>query len=119
MYFAEGDFVFFDFSETQARGSKPLDPPKTNPPLAYIPYPQLNFNFRGKMEANQPWLVVDAIVIPGAQHLLSKHPEKLIPKFNPDNDVLPEEHLKQFMLSLRLLNVEHEDIVCSLFPYTF
>ena len=29
------------------------------------------------------------------------------------------DHIKQFMLSLRLFDVQHEDVVCSLFPYTF
>ena len=71
------------------------------------------------MEANLPWLVVDAIAIPCAQHPLPKHLEKILPKLDPDNDVLPKDHIKQVMLSLRLLNVEHEDGVCILFPYTF
>lgn len=70
------------------------------------------------MEANLPQVVVDAIAIPSAQHLLPKHPEKLLTKFDPNNDVLVEYHIKHFMLSLRLLNVEHEDLVCRLFPYT-
>ena len=70
------------------------------------------------MEANQPWPVVDAIVVPGAQHPLPKHPEKLLPKFDPDNDVLPN-HIKQFMICLRLMNVEHVYVVCRLFSYTF
>ena len=71
------------------------------------------------MEANQPFLIVDAIPISSAQHPLPKHLEKIIPKFNLDNDVLLEDHIRKFMLSLRLLNVEHEDVVCRLFPYTF
>lgn len=37
------------------------------------------------MEANRPWLAVDAIVVPGAQHPLPKHLEKLLPKFDLDN----------------------------------
>jgi hypothetical protein len=71
------------------------------------------------MASNQPWLVVDAIAVPGDQHPLPKHHEKLLPKFDLDNDVLPEDHIKQFMFSLRLMNVEHEDVVCRLFLYTF
>ena len=38
---------------------------------------------------NQPWLASDAIVVPSSQHPLPKHPKKLLPKFDPDNDVLP------------------------------
>ena len=62
---------------------------------------------------------MNAIVVPGAQHPLPKHPEKLLPKFDHDNDVTLEDHIKQFMLSLRLKNVQHDDVVCRLFPYTF
>jgi hypothetical protein len=71
------------------------------------------------MSANRPWLVVYVVAVPGAQHPLPKHPEKLLPKFDPDNDITPKDHIKQFMLSLRLLDVQHEDVVCRLFPYTF
>ena len=71
------------------------------------------------MEANIPWLVVDSIAVPGAQYPLPKHPEKLLPKFDLDNDVSPEDHITQFMLSLRLMDVQHEDVVCRFLPYTF
>ena len=57
------------------------------------------------MVANRLWLATDSIAVPGAQHPLPKHPEKLLPKFYPDNDVSPEDHIKQFMLSLRLMDV--------------
>ncbi|CAF4461799.1 unnamed protein product, partial [Adineta steineri] len=70
------------------------------------------------MEANRPWLATNAIAIPGAQHPLSKHPKNL-PKFDPDNDVTPEDHIKKYMLSLRLIDVHHEDVDFRLFPYTF
>jgi hypothetical protein len=71
------------------------------------------------MAANRPWLVMDAIVVPRAQHPLPKHPEKLLPKFDPDNDITSEDHIKKFMLCLRLLDVKHEDVVYRLFRYTF
>ena len=68
------------------------------------------------MAANRPWLVVYDIVLLGIQHPLPKHPEKLLPKFDPNNDVTLKDHIKQFMLSLRLMDVQHEDVVCRLFP---
>ena len=71
------------------------------------------------MAANRPWLAADIIAVPGVQHPLPKHLEKLLPKFDPDNDVTPEDHIKQFMLFLRLLDDQHEDVICRLFPYTF
>ena len=58
-------------------------------------------------------------MVPDIQHPMPKHPEKLLPKFDPDNDVTPKDHIKQFMCLLRLMDVEHEYVVCKLFPYTF
>ena len=69
--------------------------------------------------ANMPWLAQDAVAVPGVQHPLPKHPEKLLPKFNPELKEPAEYHVKKFMLAVRLLDVEHEDVVCRLFPYTF
>jgi hypothetical protein len=67
----------------------------------------------------RPWLDQDVVVVPGAQHPLPKHPEKWIPKFDPDSKQIVEDHMKKFMLAIRLRNVEHEDVVCRLLPYTF
>ena len=52
--FLEGDSTLFDFLETQAGGSRPLEPHETNPPLASIPSPRPNFNYGGNMASNQP-----------------------------------------------------------------
>ena len=43
----------------------------------------------------------------------------ILPKFDPDYDVLLKDHIKQFMLFVRLMNVEHAYVFCRLFPYTF
>jgi hypothetical protein len=67
----------------------------------------------------RPWLDQDVVDVPGAQHSLPKHPKKYIPKFDPDSKQIAEDHIKKFMLATRLCNVEHEDVVCRLFPYTF
>ena len=40
------------------------------------------------MEANQPWLTINALSIPRPQNPLPKHPEKLLPKFDPDDDTI-------------------------------
>jgi hypothetical protein len=67
----------------------------------------------------RPWLDQDVVVVPGDQHPLPKHPEKWLPKFDPDSKQIVEDHIKKFVLAIRLRNVEHEDVVCRLFPYTF
>jgi hypothetical protein len=71
------------------------------------------------MESNQPWITINALAILGPQNPLPKHPEKLLPKFDPKKAILPEDHIKQFMLSLNLMNVQHEFVVCRLFYFTF
>lgn len=71
------------------------------------------------MAANRPCLAIDSIARLGAQHPLPKHPKKLLPKFDPNNDVSLEDHIKRFMLSLRLMDAHHEDVVFRLFSYTF
>ena len=117
--FPEVDSTFYDFPKAEAGSFGPPEPPETNPPCTNPLSPQPNFNFLDNMEANRPWLVVDAIVVPSAQHPLPIHLENLLPKFDPDNDVTPEDHIKQFMLSLILMDVQHEYVVFILFPYTF
>ena len=119
MYFAEGYLTFFDFPETQVGSVGPLELPVANPNLASIPSPQLNFNFGGNMSANQPWLTINGLAIPVPQNPLPKHLEKILPKFDPDKDILPKYHIKQFMLTLNLTNVQHEYVVCKLFCFTF
>ena len=114
----EGDSTFYDFTEAQVGGSRPPELPEIKLPCTNPPSPIPNFNFLANMATNGPWLVADSIAIPSAQHPLPKHPEKLLPKFDPDNDVTPEGHIKQLMLSLRLIDVQHEDVVCRFFPYS-
>jgi hypothetical protein len=68
---------------------------------------------------NQPWLARDALEIPEWVHNLPQHPEKLLPKFDPKTYGLPKDHIKKFILVIILMNVQHEDVVCRIFPYTF
>jgi hypothetical protein len=88
-------------------GSSPSHPSTSTTPMANQNNPA------------RPWLDQDAVAVPRAQHPLPKHPEKWLPKFDPDSKQITEDHIKKFMLAIRLHNVEHEDVVCRLFPYTF
>ena len=117
--FPEEDSNFQDFPEVEEGGSGPPEPPENNTSGAIPISPRPTFRLIATMAANRPWLATDVVAVPGAQHPLPKHPEKLLPKFDPDNDITPEDHIKQFMISLRLSDVQHEDVVCRLFPYTF
>ena len=68
---------------------------------------------------NQPWLDRNIVVVPGISHNLPKQPDRLLPKYDLDIFGKPEDHIKKFILAIRLMNVQHEDIVYILFPYTF
>jgi hypothetical protein len=43
----------------------------------------------------------------------------MLPKYDPETSGLPEYHINKSILAIRLMNVQHEDVVCRLFPYTF
>jgi len=58
-------------------------------------------------------------ILPGQLHNLPKHLERLLPKYDPKTFFLPEDHVKKFIRAIRLMNVQFEDIVCCIFPYTF
>jgi hypothetical protein len=49
----------------------------------------------------------------------SPAPENLLPKYDPENSGFPEDHIKIFILSIKIMMVQHEDIVCRLFSYMF
>lgn len=51
-------------------------------------------------------------------HPLLDHPEKWLPKYNPDDGLPAKEHIKNFMLAMNLNGDAHEDIVVRFFPYT-
>jgi len=57
------------------------------------------------INANQPWLVHDVVVVPGEVHDMPKHLEKFLPKFDLDKKDSIEDHIKKIMLVVRLMNV--------------
>ena len=43
----------------------------------------------------------------------------MLPKFDPSENILVDDHLESFYLAIEGLRVgEHEDVVCRLFPHT-
>jgi hypothetical protein len=71
------------------------------------------------LQGDQPWLAGDTVAIPGQIHNIPRPLEKLLPNYDPETSGLPEDHINNFILTIRLMNVQHEDMVCRLFPYTF
>jgi hypothetical protein len=68
---------------------------------------------------NHSWLVRDSLSILGQVHNIPRHPEKLLHKFDLETSRVPEDNINKFILAIKLMNVQHEDVVCILFPYTF
>jgi hypothetical protein len=85
--------------------SPPPSPPRQPNTMAGVP--------------RTPWRTLGAVNVPGNQHDLPKNPDKWLPKFNPESRETPDDHINKFMLVVNLRSVEHEDVVCRLFPYTF
>ena len=71
------------------------------------------------LQYNQPLLARDTVAIPRRVHNVPQHLEKMLPKYDLGTSGLPEDHIKKFILVIRLTNVQHEDVVCRIFPYTF
>ena len=63
-----------------------------SPPYTNLASPKPKLNFLANMKAKRPWLSTESIAVLGSQHPLPKHPEKLLPKFDVDNDVTLEDH---------------------------
>ena len=52
-------------------------------------------------------------------HDLPQDFDKMLPKFEPSEGVLVDDHLQSFYLAIEGLRAgEHEDVVCRLFPHT-
>jgi hypothetical protein len=71
------------------------------------------------LQNNQPWLDKDIVAIPKQVHNLPRHREKLLPKFDPKTSGLSKDHIKKFILVIKLMDVPNEDVVCIIFHYTF
>ena len=67
----------------------------------------------------QPWFFIDVVFVPGILYEIPKHPKKFLAKFYPDKKDPAENHIKKFVLVVRLQRIFHEDVVCHLFPLTF
>jgi hypothetical protein len=55
----------------------------------------------------------------GEVHEMPRKFDRILPKFDPDKPESPKDHINNLFLAIRLLGVQHEDVVCRLFPYTF
>ena len=70
-------------------------------------------------DSNQPtWRARTQLNLATPLHDFPKHPDIVLPKFDLGKGISVD-YLKFFFLALELLNIEHEDVVCILFPHAF
>ena len=74
--------------------------------------------------ANQPppppaWRARLPLNLKPPLHDLTQDFDKMLPKFEPSEGILVDDHLQSFYLAVEGLQAkEHEDVVCILFPHT-
>ena len=76
------------------------------------------------VNANQPppppsWRARSPLNLTPPLHAMPHNFDKALPNFEPHERILVDDHLQSFYLALEGLQaVEHEDVVCRLFPHT-
>ena len=76
------------------------------------------------MDGNQPnpvpaWRARSPLNLTPPLHNLPQAFDKLLPKFDPVENIAVDDHLQSFYLALEGIRArEYEDVVCRLFPHT-
>ena len=76
------------------------------------------------VNVNQPnplpaWRARSPLNLTPPFHNLPQHFNKLLPKFDPEERIVVDDHLQSFYLEIEgLRDGEYEDVVCRLFPHT-
>jgi hypothetical protein len=65
------------------------------------------------------WMYHGALNLPELMHDLHKHLKIFLTKFDMDKVCSPKDHIKNFYLEIRLLDVWHEDVAYRILVYTF
>ena len=93
----------------------PIQTPVLSPP---------HFSLMAGINVNQPnplpaWKSRSPLNLTPPLHDLPQAFEKLLPKFDPNEKVVVDDHLQSFYLAIEGLRAgEYEDVVCRLFPHT-
>ena len=64
------------------------------------------------------WMTQGPLELSGVLHKMLRHVEKLLTKYDPDKIVKVEDHLDNFYLHMKTLDVCYADVACRLFPCT-
>ena len=71
-------------------------------------------------QANPPppaWRARTPLNLAPPLHDLPPNPQQSLPKFDLGEGIYVDDHLHSFFLALEVLAVEHEDVVCRMFPH--
>jgi hypothetical protein len=73
---------------------------------------------RNQREVIPRWRTQGALNLASEVHETPRKFDRLLPKFDLDKPVSPEDYINNLFLAIHLLGIQHEDAVCRLFPYT-
>ena len=97
----------------------PVGSPPHSPPLLMA---GINANLPPPNPPNPPppaWRARSPLNLTPPLHDLPQAFEKLLPKFDPNEKILVDDHLQSLYLAIEgLRDGEHEDVVCRLFSHT-
>jgi len=65
------------------------------------------------------WRAKGAINLAEKIHEIRRKFDKLLPIFDPNKLGSSKDHVNNLFLTIHLLGVQHDDIMCRLFPYNF
>jgi hypothetical protein len=99
-------------------GNHPPTPPDTNLLLPPSP-PSTQPIIMACQQPRRTWRILGAINVPGDQHDLPENLDKWLSKFDPVSKQAPDEHISKFILVSNLRDVEEEDVIYQILPYTF
>ena len=68
---------------------------------------------------NPTWDSNKAFKFHGPLHELSRKAVAFLPKFNGEGNITTLEHIRKYESILGLLDIQYEDVVCRIFPFTF
>ena len=102
--------------------SSPVHTPVGSPPHSpHLLMAGVNANQPPPNPPNPPpaWRARSPLNLTPPLHDLPQAFEKLLPKFDPNEKILVDDHLQSFYLAIEGLRAgEHEDVVCRLFSHT-
>lgn len=64
------------------------------------------------------WMAQGLPTLSNSLHKIPKHIEKLLSKFDPDKKTNVEDHIDEFYMHLRMLEVHFDNVICRIFQYT-